>query len=106
MDWPHDPDGEEGSEGGRKYGLAVLAKKLDEDADFPLSTADFLAEHGGDPVRINHHRVVSVADVLEYVETDEFADIVDFHRSVGAAMRAGGFWDYHPHGDEPRKKTA
>ena len=30
-DWPHDPDGEEGSEGGRKYGMAIVAKSLHDD---------------------------------------------------------------------------
>lgn len=106
MDWPHDPDGEEGSEGGRKYGLAILAKKVDENEDFPLSADVFLAEHGDEPVRINHQRVVSVADIFEYVEAEEFADVVDFHRSVGQAMREGGFWDYQPEGESPRTRSA
>ncbi|MFB6105759.1 MAG: DUF5785 family protein [Halobacteriaceae archaeon] len=94
--WPHDPDGEEGSEGMRKYGLAIFAKKVDEDEDFPLSRDDFLAAHGEDPIRINYRRVVSVSDVFEFVEDEEFEDLQAFHRSIGAAMRAGDFWDYHP----------
>ena len=94
-DWPHDPDGEEGSEGMRKYGLAVLAKKVDEDA-FPLRTDDFLADHGDEPVRINHRRVVSVADVVEHVEGEEFETKVAFNHAFGQAMRRGGFWDFHP----------
>lgn len=93
MEWPHDPDGEEGSEGGRKYGQAVLAKKLDEEGDFPLSAADFVDDHGDEPVRLNHERVVSVADILEHVEEDEFEDIVAFHRAVGRAMRRNGMWE-------------
>jgi len=71
-EWPHDPDGEQGSEGRRKYGMAVLAKKLDEEKDFPLSRAEYVAEYGDDPVRLNHERVVSVADIFEYVDRDEF----------------------------------
>lgn len=93
MDWPHDPDGEEGSEGMRKYGQAVLAKKLDEEGDFPLSAADFVEEHGDEPIRLNHERVVSVADIFEHVDETEFEDIVAFHRAVGRAMRSAGMWE-------------
>jgi len=93
MDWPHDPDGEEGSEGMRKYGQAILAKKLDEERDFPLSKADFVEEHGNEPVRLNHERVVSVEDIFEHVEEDEFEDIVAFHKAVGRAMRSAGMWE-------------
>ena len=93
MEWPHDPDGEEGSEGMRKYGQAVLAKKLDEEGDFPLSAAEFVEEHGEEPVRLNHTRVVSVADIFDAVEEDEFEDIVAFHRAVGRAMREHDMWE-------------
>ena len=93
MDWPHDPDGEEGSEGMRKYGQAILAKKLDETEDFPLSKADFVDEHADEPIRLNHERVVSVADIFEHVEEDEFEDIVAFHRAVGRAMRNADMWE-------------
>jgi len=105
-DWPHDPDGEEGSEGMRKYGIAVLAKRLDEDADFPLVAEDFVDEHGDEPVRLNHRRIVSVAEVFEHVEPDEFETIVDFHKAVGRAMRAGGFWEYQPEAGERNVKHA
>ena len=93
MDWPHDPDGEDGSEGMRKYGQAILAKKLDEEGDFPLAAADFVDEYGDEPVRLNHERVVSVADIFEHVEESEFEDIVSFHKAVGEAMRANGMWE-------------
>ena len=93
MDWPHDPDGEEGSEGMRKYGQAILAKKLDEEEDFPLEAADFVDEHGDEPVRLNHERVVSVADIFEAVDETEFEDIVTFHKAVGEAMRAADMWE-------------
>lgn len=106
MDWPHDPDGEEGSEGGRKYGMAILAKKLDEDEDFPLSKAEFVEAHADEPIRINYQRIVSVADIFEYVDQDEFESILDFHKAVGRGMRAGGFWDYHPRGENPETKRA
>ncbi|NEU56452.1 DUF5785 family protein [Halorussus sp. MSC15.2] len=106
MDWPHDPDGEEGSEGGRKYGMAILAKKLDDEEDFPLSKREFVEEHADEPVRINYKRVVSVGDIFEHVEEEEFETIVDFHKAVGAGMRRGGFWDYHPKGENPEKKSA
>lgn len=93
-DWPHDPDGDEGSEGMRKYGQAILAKKLDEDGDFPLSKADFVEEHGDEPVRLNYERVVSVADILDEVDEAEFETITDFHRAVGKAMRSAGMWEF------------
>ena len=93
MEWPHDPDGEEGSEGMRKYGQAILAKKLDEEADFPLSRTGFLEAHGDEPVRLNHEEVVSVAEILEAVDRSEFEDIVEFHTAVGEAMRENGMWE-------------
>ena len=93
-EWPHDPDGEAGSEGRRKYGMAVLAKKVDEENDFPLSRSAFVEAHGDEPVRLDHSRVVSVADIFEYVDSDEIEDVVEFHRAVGRAMRAGGFREY------------
>lgn len=97
MDWPHDPDGDLGSEGRRKYGHAILAKKVDADEDFPLSAAEFAAEYGDDPVRIDFRRVVSVADVFEHVADDaEFDSFRDFHAAVGAALRDGGYWPYEP----------
>ncbi|WP_181692565.1 DUF5785 family protein [Natronomonas sp. LN261] len=93
MEWPHDPDGEKGSEGKRKYGQAVLAKKLDEEGDFPLSADEFAEEYGDEPVRLNHSRVVSVADIFEGVDEEEFEDIVAFHRAVGRAMRENDMWE-------------
>jgi hypothetical protein len=93
-DWPHDPDGEEGSEGGRKYGHAVIAKKVDEEEDFPLDREEFVAEYRDDPVRLNHEEVVSLGDIFEYVDEASFADFVEFHQAVGRAMREGGYWNY------------
>jgi hypothetical protein len=94
MDWPHDPDGELGSEGRRKYGHAVIAKKVDEGEDFPLSREAFVEEYGDHPVRLDEERVVSVAEIFEHVESEEFEDFVAFHQAVGRAMRAHGFWSY------------
>jgi hypothetical protein len=86
MDWPHDPDGEEGSEGGRKYGHAVIAKKVNEDEDFPLDVAAFVDEYGDDPVRIDHETVVSLRDIFEGVDAEEFGDFVErFTLVVGNA---------------------
>lgn len=104
-EWPHDPDDEQGSEGRRKYDMAILAKKV-EDVEFPLSKETFLEEHANEPVRVNHDRIVSVADIFEYVEPEEFEDVLAFHRAVGDAMRAGDFWDYHPVGADPERKRA
>ena len=94
MDWPHDPDGERSSEGRRKYGHAVLAKKIDEEADFPLSRDAYVEQYGDDPVRLDDDRVVSVADIFEHVDTAEFDDFVEFHQAVGRAMREHGYWVY------------
>ncbi len=99
MDWPHDPDGELGSEGRRKYGHAVLAKKVDEEADFPLSRDEYVEQYGDHPVRLDDQRVVAVADIFEHVEPDEFGDFVAFHRAVGKAMREHGYWFYDGPGE-------
>ncbi|WP_181686514.1 DUF5785 family protein [Halorhabdus salina] len=91
MDWPHDPDGEEGSEGRRKYGQAILAKKLDAD-DFPVAATAFRDEYGDHPIRIDEETVVSVSDIFEHVEADSFETFPEFHTAVGDAMREAGYW--------------
>jgi len=94
--WPHDPDGEKGSDGGRTYGLAVIAKKVDEDEDFPLETSSFVETYGEQPVRLNAERVVSVESIFEHVEPSTIHDKVQFNQAVGTAMRRGGYWEYSP----------
>lgn len=94
MDWPHDPDGEEGSEGMRKYSHAVLAKKINEEEDFPLRSEAYVDQYGDHPIRINHELVVSVEDIFEYVDQSSFEDFVDFHQTVGDALREAGYWNY------------
>ncbi len=95
MDWPHDPDGEKGSEGRRKYGHAILAKKVDEAEDFPFTAGEYVDQYGDHPVRIDYERVVSVADIFEDIDDDrEFEDFPDFHRVVADRMRADGYWPY------------
>ncbi|MGM0398751.1 MAG: DUF5785 family protein [Halobacteriota archaeon] len=95
QDWPHDPDGEKGSEGMRNFDMAVLSKMVEED-EFPLQKAEFVEEFGDWPVRINHKTVVSVADIFEDVEEESFENKVEFHRSVGRAIRKTGLWEYMP----------
>lgn len=94
MDWPHDPDGEQGSEGGRQYGHAIIAKKVDETEDFPLDREAFVAEYGDDPIRIDHETVVPLSEIFEHVEESSFEDIVDMHQAVGRAMRRNDLWFY------------
>ena len=94
MEWPHDPDGEEGSEGRRKYGHAVLAKKIDEESDFPLTAEEYVSAYGDHPVRIDYETVVSVADIFEHVEASEFEDFPEFHTAVGEALREADLWPY------------
>jgi hypothetical protein len=94
MDWPHDPDGEEGSEGRRKYGQAVLAKKINEDEDFPLEATAFVEEYGDHPVRIDYETVVSIEEIFEHVDEAEFEGFPEFHRAVGEALREANYWPY------------
>jgi hypothetical protein len=94
MDWPHDPDGEDGSEGRRKYGQAVLAKKIDEAEDFPLTAADYVEQYGDHPVRIDYETVVSVEEIFDHVEGEEFDDFPEFHKACGEALREAGYWPY------------
>jgi hypothetical protein len=105
--WPHDPDGDEGSEGKRKYGMAVIAKKV-EDTEWPVERDAFVEEYGDHPVRVNHSLVISVGAVFDHVDEDieTFDDIVSFHRAVGDAMRGGEFWTYHPAGADPEPNRA
>ena len=95
QDWPHDPDGEKGSEGMRNFDMAVLSKMVDED-EFPLEKSAFVEEFGEWPVRINHKLVVSVAEIFEHVDEESFETKVDFHRAVGRAIRTEGLWEYMP----------
>jgi len=94
MDWPHDPDGEKGSEGRRNYGHAILAKKIDEDEDFPLTTEEYVEAYGDHPVRIDYERVVSVAEIFEHVDEEEFADFPEFHKALGRTLRGADYWPY------------
>lgn len=91
MDWPHDPDGDEGSEGMRKFGLAVFAKKLSED-EFPLVVSEFIEEVGDHPIRIDYERVVPAREILGAVGDAEVESMMEFHREVGKAMRENGYW--------------
>ena len=95
-DWPHDPDGEQGSEGGRNYGMAVLSKMVDEEEDFPLDVSEFVDEFGDWPVRLNYNTVVSVADIFAHVDDNEIENKVEFHRAAGKSMRENDMWEFHP----------
>ncbi|MHB9285823.1 DUF5785 family protein [Halobacteriales archaeon Cl-PHB] len=95
MDWPHDPDGDEGSEGQRKYGHAVLAKKVDDEEDFPFTAGEYVEQYGDHPIRIDYERVVSVADIFENIDEDEeFDEFPEFHSRVGEALREKDYWPY------------
>ncbi|SDQ65305.1 DUF5785 family protein [Natronobacterium texcoconense] len=106
QDWPVDPDGEEGSEGMRKYDMRIIADKVDEEEDFPMVVSEFVEEYGDHPIRINHEEVVAMREIFEYVDAEEFEEILDMHKAVGAAMREGNFWKYHPQGEDPEKVPA
>ncbi|MFD1587487.1 DUF5785 family protein [Halorientalis brevis] len=93
-DWPHDPDGDEGSEGRRKYGQAIVAKKIDEDEDFPLARDEFVEEYGDDPIRIDYETVVSLEEVFDGIDQTEFEDFPELHKALGQNMREKGYWFY------------
>jgi len=94
MDWPHDPDGEQGSEGRRQYGHAVLAKKINEEEDFPLSAADYVEQYGDHPIRIDYETVVSVEEIFGGVEKEEFRGLRRVPPGTRRAMRENGYWFY------------
>jgi hypothetical protein len=95
MDWPHDPDGEEGSEGRRNYGHAILAKKVDEEEVFPFTAGEYVEQYGDHPIRIDYERVVSVEEIFEGIDDDErFETFPEFHKAVGKALRAADYWPY------------
>ena len=100
MDWPHDPDGEDGSEGKRLYGQAIFAKKV-SDEDFPLDIEAFAEQVGHHPIRIDHETVVPAADILDAVDPDTVEDRTDFNQAIGEAMRSQGFWTYDPEIEVP-----
>lgn len=93
MDWPHDPDGEQGSEGRRKYGLAIFAKKLD-DLAFPTTRAASLEAFGGHPIRIDHETVVAATEVLDGLDDGPFEDRRALRAGLGDAMREQGYWAF------------
>jgi len=43
---------------------AVLAKKINEEEDFPLSAADYVEQYGDHPIRIDYETVVSVEEIF------------------------------------------
>lgn len=94
-DWPHDPDGEKGSEGMRNFDMAIISKMTPEE-DFPLEKDAFVEEYGDWPVRMNFETVVSVADIFEHVEADSFEDKLALWKAVGKAIREAGLWEYMP----------
>lgn len=95
MEWPHDPDGDEGSEGGRVYGMAILAKKVDSD-DFPLDILELAEDIGHHPIRLDHERVVPAETILNEVDVETVDDLKSFHRAIGRAMRGADLWSYDP----------
>jgi len=95
MDWPHDPDGEQGSEGRRQYGHAVLAKKINEEEDFPLSAADYVEQYGDHPIRIDYETVVSVEEIFGASrKRNSGTSSSSSTRNSARAMRENGYWFY------------
>ncbi|MFW5900492.1 MAG: DUF5785 family protein [Halodesulfurarchaeum sp.] len=93
-EWPIDPDGENGSNGLRRFDMAILSKFEPADA-FPMEAEDFLDRHGDKPVRFNYRTVGSVAEIFEHLPGESFETKTEFHNAVGDAIRKGGFWEFH-----------
>ncbi|MBS3760890.1 DUF5785 family protein [Halodesulfurarchaeum sp.] len=93
-DWPIDPDGEEGSNGMRRFDMAILSK-FEPKAAFPMTAEEFLDRHGAKPVRFNHQQIVPVSEIFDQVSVNSFATKTEFHHAVGEAIRDGGLWEYH-----------
>lgn len=93
MDWPHDPDGDEGSEGGRKYGLAIIAKQLDAD-DFPLDKAACLERFGDHPIRLDHETVIEASEALDGIDDGPYESQEELLTAIGSAMREAGLWTF------------
>lgn len=92
--WVRDPDGEEGSECGRKYGLATVMKMVDE-VEFPLEVAASADRVVADANRIDHATVVPAEEIPAHVDVDTAADPTGVHGALGRALRQGGDWTYH-----------
>jgi len=95
-DWPIDPDGEEASEGMRKFDIAVLSKFVGDEDTFPVSRDELIGKYGDYPVRLNYGNVVSVESILEMVDVNEFETKEAFHRAVGDVFRQEGLWAHAP----------
>lgn len=93
MDWPHDPDGDEGSEGGRVYGLAIFAKKVADD-DFPLTPSRCIEEFGDHPIRLDHERVVPASEILGELPEREFESKQSLLTALGSIMREVDLWTF------------
>lgn len=95
MNWPHDPDGEAGSEGRRKYGLAIFAKKL-EDVTFPVTATECEDAFGDDPIRLDHETVVSASEILTHLDKGPYEDRQALLSALGRTMRDIGQWPRRP----------
>lgn len=88
-------DRDEASERMRTYGLAVVARKVDEEDTLPQFVAD--AERVDIyPIRLNVARVEVAGDNPEDVDAVTAGITQSFLCSFGRAMRPGGFWGSHP----------
>lgn len=95
-DWPIDPDGDETSEGLRKYDIAVLSKFVGDEDAFPITKDELVEKFGDYPVRVNYQETISVESILEMVGVGEFETKKAFHRAIGDAFRQKGVWTYAP----------
>jgi len=73
----------------------VLAKKVDEEEDFPFTAGEYVDQYGDHPIRIDYERVVSVEKIFEPIDDDEeFETFPEFHKRVGKALRDADYWPY------------
>lgn len=71
---------------GISYGMAAVTNWVDED-DFPLAKSELDDEFGANEVLLAHDHAVTFSELLAVVEEEEFEDIVDLWRALGAALR-------------------
>ena len=95
MDWAHDPDAPEGSDGGRRYGLAIFAHTVSED-HFPTAKAELIDVLEAKPIRLDHTEVVAAEEILEAVDADSFESKTAFLKAIGETMRQHGWWNFDP----------
>lgn len=73
-------------EDGKSYGMAAVTNWVDEE-DFPLTKSYLNNNFGDKEVMLGYDNIVDFSDILDNVEEEEFEEIVDLWRALGASLR-------------------